>query len=69
MTGFPEGDADRADTATQMRDLLAQMNQGRTTDQTLLVLETEDQTFLYVTEARAIPGQAENPEPEQEAGS
>jgi len=69
MTGFPEGHADRADIAAQMRGLLARMDQGRTTEQTLLVLETEDQMFLYVAEPRAIPGLAENPEPEQEAGS
>jgi hypothetical protein len=68
MTGFPEDHADRTDTA-QMRYLLARMNQGRTSEQTLLVLETEDQTFIYAAESRAISQSAENPELEQEAGS
>ncbi len=70
MTGFPEDNANRADTAAQMRDLLARMNQGRTTERTLLVLETtEDPAVIYAAESRAISGLDEDPGPEQEAGS
>jgi len=69
MTGFPEDDADRADTAAQMRNLLAWMNQERTSERTLLVLETADQTVIYAAESRALFVLDENPDPEQEAGS
>jgi hypothetical protein len=69
MTGFPEDDTDRADIAAPMRDRPTWMDQGRTGERTLFVLETEDQMFIYAAESRTISGLDENPGPEQEAGS
>ena len=69
MTDFPEDDADRTDIAAHKRDRLVWMDQGRTSERTLFVLETADQTVIYAAESRAISGLDENPAPEQEAGS
>ena len=69
MTGAPEDDADRADITEQMRGRLAWMDQGRTSERTLFVLETGDRAVIYAAESRAISGLNENPGPEQEAGS
>ncbi len=69
MTDFPEDYTDRADIAAPMRDRPAWMDQGRTSERTLFVLETGDRSVIYAAESRAISGLDENPEPEQEAGS
>ncbi len=67
MTEFPGDYPDRADIAAQTRSRLAWMEQGRTSERMLFVLETGDQTVIYAAESRAISGPDENPEPEPEA--
>jgi hypothetical protein len=69
MTEFPRDYPDRADIAAQISSRLAWMEQGRTSERMLFVLETGDQAVIYAAESRAISGPDENPEPEQEAGS